>query len=247
MDGYRLGRLHRLLRKRAQMTQADVSQRCGVARWKIVRLEAGRASELRIGDVEHCLAALGGRLDVNAWYRGAAADRLLDETHAVIVGHKRQVLVSHGWVVHTEVSFSEYGERGSIDLLAWHPPTRTLLVDEVKSEIGSVDGTLRPFDIKCRLAPKIAGARFGWKPAAMGRMLILPDDRSVRRTVERHAGVLYGALPARSRALRRWVAKPEGDVAGIWFLTIAHSGDIKRNPSAIQRVRRRSSRSEQAA
>jgi hypothetical protein len=243
VDAHRLGRLHRLLRQRAGLTQAEVAATAGVARWKIVRLEAGLAGQLRIDDVDSCFAAIGGRLDVRGWYNGAAGDRLLDEVHARVGGRKREVLTPYGWLVQAEVSFSEYGERGSIDLLAYHPPTRALLVDEIKSEIGSVEGLLRPFDIKCRLAPKIARERFGWQPQLLGRMLVLPEERSVRRTVERHAGLLYGALPARSRALRSWVARPTGNIAGIWFLTLDQPANPTRNPSAILRVRRTRSRS----
>ncbi|HWH37064.1 MAG TPA: helix-turn-helix transcriptional regulator [Candidatus Limnocylindrales bacterium] len=243
MDAHRLGRLHRLLRQRAGMTQTELAARAGVARWIVVRLEAGGAEELRIGDVARCFAALGGRLDVRAWYGGAAADRLLDEVHALVVGALQGVLVRHAWQVHPEVTYSEFGERGSIDLLGWHPPTRALMISEVKSEIGSVEGTLRPFDAKCRLTVKVARERFGWQPAIIGRMLVLPDERTVRRSVERHAAVLYGALPARSRALRSWVSQPAGNIAGIWFLTIGQPANVTRNPSAVRRVRRRGPRS----
>jgi transcriptional regulator with XRE-family HTH domain len=247
MDGARVGRLHRVLRQRAGMTQDDLAARTGVARWKIVLLEAGRAAELRVRDIEACFASLGGRLDVRAWYHGAAADRVLDETHAVLLGRKQDLVSRHGWIPHPEVTFSEFGERGSIDLLAWHPAARALLVDEMKSELGSVEGTLRPFDAKCRLAIKVAGERFGYVPRIMGRMLVFPDERTVRRAVDRHAGVLYGALPAHSRALRSWITEPSGNIAGIWFLTIGQPINATRNPSSIRRVRRRGPRSDEAA
>jgi hypothetical protein len=58
------------------------------------------------------------------------------------------------------VSYSVYGERGSIDLLAWHPAIRTLLVIEVKTEVSSVEAMLRKHDEKVRLAPRVAAERF---------------------------------------------------------------------------------------
>jgi Holliday junction resolvase-like predicted endonuclease len=67
-----------------------------------------------------------------------------------------RTLADAGWEVRAEVSFSSYGERGAIDLLAWHPETRTLLVIEVKTEIGAVESTLRVHDMKWRLAAQIA-------------------------------------------------------------------------------------------
>jgi hypothetical protein len=38
-----------------------------------------------------------------------------------------------------EASYSIYGERGSIDILAGHATTRSMLVVEVKSELMSIE------------------------------------------------------------------------------------------------------------
>jgi len=159
VDGYRLGRLHRILRHRAGLTQEALALKCGVGRWKIVKLEAGKLDDLRVGDVERSLGALDARLDVRAWYHGAAGDRLLDQRHAALVGAAVELLRAYGWRAQVEVSFSNYGDRGSMDVLGWHAPSRALVVEEVKSEIGSIEGTLRPFDVKYRLAATIARDR----------------------------------------------------------------------------------------
>jgi hypothetical protein len=247
VDWYQLGRVERKLRHRAGVTQEELAQKSGVRRWKIVRLEAGQLAGLRFADVDRCLAALDARLDVRAWYHGAAADRLLDERHAELVSQMVQELRRYGWVVKVEVSFAHFGDRGSIDVLAWHPASRALAVHEIKSELGSIEGTLRPFDVKSRLASQIAADRFGWRPLAVGRILVLPEDRTARRMVERHAAVLDTALPERSRALRTWLRNPVGSTAGIWFLTDVRPVNAKRNPSSIRRVRRPGSRSLPAA
>ena len=47
-----------------------------------------------------------------------------------------------GWTAVPEVTFSIYGERGAIDVLAWHAATRTLLVIELKTEIVDVQELL---------------------------------------------------------------------------------------------------------
>jgi len=49
------------------------------------------------------------------------------------------------WQVFPEVSFSIWGERGVIDLLAWHPGRRALLVIELKTELVDV-GELHGFN-----------------------------------------------------------------------------------------------------
>lgn len=146
MNGKQLGRTHRALRQRARLRQADAAEKSGIGRWKIVLLEAGEIDGLRFGDVERCFDALDARLEVRASWHGAALDRLLDEGHARLVSQVVRVLERLGWIVEVEVSFSIYGERGSIDVLGWKPAERALVVVEVKSEFGSVEGTLRPLD-----------------------------------------------------------------------------------------------------
>ena len=47
-------------------------------------------------------------------------DRLVDDRHAVLVAAAGSLLTRAGWEVLPEVTYSRYGERGSIDLVAWH-------------------------------------------------------------------------------------------------------------------------------
>ena len=238
MDGRRLGQVHRALRVRLRLRQSDVAAKTGVGRWKVVRLEAGDVDDLLVGELDRCFAALGASLRIAANWRGAALDRLLDERHAQLVGAIVKTLTALRWLVQVEVSFSDYGDRGSIDVFAWHPVHAALLVVEVKSEIGGIDPLLRPLDVKVRLAPRIANP-LGWRPVrTVSRIVVFPEDRSVRRDVERHSAVLGQALPARSREIRRWLAAPTSALAGIWFVSNVGQGDVNRNPSAVRRVRR---------
>jgi len=243
VDGYRIGRLHRLLRQHAALTQAALAARARVGRWKIVQLEAGEIGKLRFDEGDRCFGALGARLDVRAWYHGAAADRLFDERHASLAGEVVRELRRLGWQIELEVSFSDYGDRGSIDVLGWHAGYRVLVVIEVKSELGAIEGTLRPLDVKCRVAPTLVARRYGWRPLIVGRLLVLPAERSARRAVKRHGAVFSAALPARTREVRRWLNEPASAMAGLWFVTDVGSINGKRNPSAIRRVRARVSRS----
>jgi hypothetical protein len=119
----------------------------------------------------------------------------------------------------TEVTFSRYGERGSIDLLGWHSPTRTLLVVEVKSSIASVEELLRRLDVKARLGPVIAHERWGVRTARASRLVVFPDDRTERRRVARQAAVLDRALPERGRDVISWLTEPAGELSGIVFVT----------------------------
>jgi transcriptional regulator with XRE-family HTH domain len=236
-----LGHIHRAIRVRLGLRQGDVSKTSGVSRQKISRLERDLLADLAWSDLQASFAALDARLDGRVSWHGAALDRLLDEGHARLAGHVVRLLNGLGWTTHVEVSFSEYGERGSIDILAWHAGQRMLLVVEIKTELSSIDGLLRPLDIKVRLAPKLARERFGWHAKAVGRIVVLPEDSSARRAVSRLEPILGVALPARSHDVRRWLAHPHGPIAGLWFLSDDRTVSTTRNPSAVRRVRRRRS------
>jgi hypothetical protein len=142
--------------------------RAGVGRTVIVDFEAGRLGGMRLNTQRQIAVALGFSMDVTPRGLGADADRLLDQGHAVLMGATTKWLDGLGWRRVPEVSYSEWGERGSIDLLAWHEATGTLLVIEIKTELVSVEATLRKLDEKVRLAPRIALSRFGWRAEAAG-------------------------------------------------------------------------------
>ena len=93
---------------------------------------------------------------------GPDVERLFDELHAATVEEVIRRLRRQGWVAEPEVTFSVYGERGSIDIPAWHPPAGALLVGEVKTALGDVQATLAAFDRKIRLARRLAYER-GWR------------------------------------------------------------------------------------
>lgn len=114
-----------------------------MSRLTVMRLEAGDAGRLTLDGIAAAFQALGGRIDLRPFWQGAALDRLLDEGHARLSGRVVEILGRHGWETRVEVTFSVYGDRGSIDILAWHAASRTLLVVEIKTELGSVDGLLR--------------------------------------------------------------------------------------------------------
>ncbi|HEX8025260.1 MAG TPA: hypothetical protein VF484_03555, partial [Candidatus Limnocylindrales bacterium] len=157
-----------------------------------------------------------------------------DADHAALVEAVIRLLDAGGWAAATEVSFNVAGERGSMDILAWHPSTGALLVIEVKSVVPDVQQTLFSLDRKVRLAARIAHDR-GWPASVVSRLLVISDDRTSRRRVERHAAIYGNAFPERTAAVRRWIADTAAHdraLAGLTFLT----GD--RHTIARHRVRR---------
>ena len=65
------------------------------------------------------------------------------------------------WLLAPETTFSIYGERGSIDILAHHPPTASLLVVELKTDLVDVNGLMTAVDRYRRLAPDRPRPRLG--------------------------------------------------------------------------------------
>lgn len=195
----------------------DLAKRADTSQSVISDLELGRAASLTVGRVLRVVAILGASVELQVRGLGAELDRLLDERHARLVGLTATALRDARWDVRAEISYSEWGERGSIDLLAWHAPTRSLLVVEVKSELASIGETLRKHDEKARLASTMA-ARLGWEAAVVGRMLVLPADRTARCEVARHASILDSAYPVRGRSVLTWCRRPFGPIVGILFV-----------------------------
>lgn len=215
----RIGAALKAIRRRLSLTQESLAALAGVPVRDVLAIEAGRAGEVRLGRIRALFEAVDGTARLSTWWNGAAADRLLDERHAGLVESALRVLGRRNWETAAEVSFSEFGERGSIDILAGYRPTLALVVGEVKGSIGSLEEMNRVLDMKERLAPRLARERFGWHPRILGRVLILPDDRSIRRVVERHSATMTTVYPARGREVRAWLRHPHRPIRGLWFLS----------------------------
>ena len=209
----------RLIRLGAGRTQVDLAKDAGVPLRDLKRIEAGLAADVRLGRIRTLFSAVDGRARLVPWWKGAAADRLLDERHAFITERSVSYFPKPAWATLVEVTFNEYGERGSIDILGANAAELAVAICEVKSVIGSLEETNRVLDIKERLAPTIAFKRLGWRPNAVGRILILPRDPTVIRIVNAHAETMRSAYPARGREIRAWLRNPVGSIKGIWFVS----------------------------
>lgn len=127
--------------------------------------------------------------------------------------------------------------RGSVDILAWPGASRILVLIEVKSELDGPESVLRPMDVKLRVVPKLVARERGWRAVACGSVLVLPDEATARRAVERLRLVFDVALPARTVAIRRWLREPSGPLCGIWFVADTPGRRVIRNPGSAGRVR----------
>ena len=186
-----------------------------------VDFEGGRgiAGGLSVENLEQVVRALGAELDVRVRWRGEELDRLLDATHAAMGEQLVRILSGLGWECAVEVTFAIRGEKGSVDVLAWHPPTGRLLVIENKSVVPDLQKMLSSLDRKVRLAREIAGQR-GWRVTGVAKAIVLPGTAANRARAERFGATLKTVLPQDGRALRRWLAAPDGpNPAALWFIT----------------------------
>jgi DNA-binding Xre family transcriptional regulator len=237
MNDIQLGRTIRALRHRADLTQAELGARTGVSQGTISLLERGRVGGMSLGRLRAVVAGLDAEVVLIPSWRGGDLARLLDARHAGLCEAMTRSLDARGWVVTPEVSYSRFGERGSIDLVGWHEARAALLVIEVKSEITSVEETLRKHDAKVRLGPGIVRDRFGWPARTTARLLVLPEHRTIRRQVEDRSAVFGRAYPDRAVAIRAWLRDPDRPLAGLIFLPDTSAGRGMRGLTTRKRVR----------
>jgi hypothetical protein len=143
------------------------------------------------------------------------------------------------WEVLAEVSFNHYGERGRVDLLAFHRALRILIVVEIKSELADVQGLLGPLDVKTRVACSIAVER-GWgRPIRVVPVLIIRESATSRRRLATLAP-LFGRFNLRGRGAVSWLRKPSEAPSPLGLLILSDlspAGSISAKRVGTQRVR----------
>jgi transcriptional regulator with XRE-family HTH domain len=149
MDAIRLGLQLRALRIRRRWRQVDVALRAGVSRGTISNLERGGLRGVSVETLVRVAAVLGADVDIRIRWHGEQLDRLLDADYASLADAFVAFLKRLGWETALEVTFAIYADRGSIDILAFHAASRTVLVVEIKTVVpdfrnANRGGTTRP-------------------------------------------------------------------------------------------------------
>jgi hypothetical protein len=145
------------------------------------------------------------------------------------------------------VSFNRYGERGRIDLLAYHPALRILLVVEIKTVLWDLQGLLGSLDVKVRIAP-FAARDLGWDPRTTLPAIVIASGTTVRRRLVEHAS-LFAPFELRGRQAASWVRRPTPGPHGLLILSEVPdvaSGDRRRAGRRRVRLVGAQARSEQA-
>ncbi len=161
----------------------------------------------------------------------------MDAPHAAVQEHTARLLSARGWSVKVEVSFNYYGERGRIDILAFHPATASLLVVEIKSAIGDVQDLLGRLDVKTRIGRTVA-SEVGWVDVrTVLPAVVIAEGSTARRVLQQHA-TLFARFDRRGRGATAWLRDPWPPAPRglLWFVRLsdAHPGSVTR----VVRVRR---------
>jgi hypothetical protein len=170
--------------------------------------------------IRRVAGALDVRVDLVARWRAGDLDRLLNAGHSQL--HE---LVARwfgkelpAWILAPEVSYAIYRERGVVDIVAWHPGRRAILVIELKTDIVDINQLIGKVGEKARLIRQIVRDR-GWDPLTVSTWVIVAGGRTNRARLAAHRAVLRAAFPADGRAMRSWLSDPVGQMAALSIWT----------------------------
>ena len=217
-----VGRLFRMVRIRRGLRQQDVAAKSQLDRSSIARIEGGEVERFHVASLRRHAAALGFRLEIALTGRGGEASHLLDEEHAAIVEYVAGQLTGHSWTVEAEASYSEFGERGRVDILAHHAGSGELLVVEVKTELVDLQQLFGSLNVKARLARRIAADRF--EPVRSVSVMVAVADTTAARAVVGAHETLFHPYALRGQAVTAWLEHPKAGTRLLWFVSAARAG-----------------------
>jgi hypothetical protein len=180
----------------------------------VSRLESGQLRDVTLGTLSQLLDTLGVRAEIRA-----TAPFLVDPpgqrdaAHARCSASIRRRLETMGWIVAQEVEVIAPSARGWIDVLAYRPGTRDLLLIEVKTEIRDVGMIQRSMAWYEREA-FAAARRLGWRPMRLASAVVLLESEANDVAVKAYRDLLRQWLPTRAATLTMWLADPAARAPG---------------------------------
>lgn len=236
MNDLAIGRVFRRLRQRLDWQQQRVATLAGISDTLYSQIERGQFDAVSLRRLRRVAAVLEVDLFVEPRWRGGTLERMLAGRHAAMTETIAARVTALGWEVRPEVSFNHFGERGIVDLVAWHSATSTILLIEIKTELADINGLLGVTDRRRRLATVI-GRTCGWEPEAVGQLLVVAESRTNHRRVADHRTLLKATFPGDGRSVAGWLARPRSTLNALWFLPDSAAAGVRRASAPRIRVR----------
>jgi transcriptional regulator with XRE-family HTH domain len=199
-----VGRLIVDARTRARWSQRELARRSGISQSRISRIERWRSPNVSLATIDRLLIVLGVRYRLEADLP-AVALRQRDFVHAWMMGSLRRRLARAGFAVEGEVEIGGDRSRGWIDVLAFRPEDRLLVVGEIKSDLVDIGDLERQVGWYEREAVAAARRR-GWRPARVISAVFLLETEANDERVRANALPLRQAFPGRGALLQRVLA-----------------------------------------
>jgi transcriptional regulator with XRE-family HTH domain len=193
-------RLCRETRVLLDITQEQLSASVGISRSHLAEIETARVNPTldvvtRIGD------ALGLELQLLARQPRVTDPRATGLVHSRCSGYVGRRMGGFGWSVRREVEIVHGNSHGWIDLLAYHPVTRMLVIVEIKTrleDLGLIERQLAWYE---RAAFDVA-TRFEWHPTRVASWLLMLASEEVEGAMRREREAIRIAFPVRAREMR---------------------------------------------
>lgn len=223
-----------MMRIRRGWRQVDVGSKAKLSAAAIGRHENGIIGSMHA--MERHAGVFGLRLEMRLVGRAGELVRIGDEEHAAIVEAVAGTLRKLEFLIETEASFSEWGERGRVDLLAFDPRSRTLVVVEAKSQLLDLQDLFGALNVKERLASTLASRR-GWQLERRTTVLAVAATSANREIVRAHPTLFAGFSVRTLSTLRdrshdrilQWI-KPSAAARGAWVAGRQRVRPAKRRP-----------------
>lgn len=237
VDDIRVGAAIRLARIRRGWRQGDLARAANRSATTISRIERGRLDGIPLVTIRAVAGALDIRVELLPRSRNGDVDRMLNARHAALADAVAAWLRGFdAWETRPEVSFSWFGERGVVDVLAWNAERRALLQVEVKTEIVDSGELLATLDRRRRLGRQIAEP-LDWAPEVVSTLLVVAESETNRRRVRALDATFAAALPDRIVAVRRYLSQPATALRGLMFFSDSHHRHASVRFAARRRVR----------
>ena len=204
----------RKIRLERGIAQEQLADAVGLARGYIATIESGRANP-SLEVVTRIAEKLG--LEVELVIRpplivgGGLGQR--DLVHARCSAYVDRRLRGAGLLTAREVEIVHARSHGWIDMLAFDPRSRTLLIVEVKTRLDDLGALERQIGGYERSATDVAH-RLGWQPDRVVTWLLALASAEVEAVIRANRAIFDDAFPVRAPAASAWLSDVGSPMAG---------------------------------